>query len=181
VYKRDGAFRCIGSFKNRDDVSCLHQIDTTTWKPINKIDDFFSTFFDYTWRSKQKSNRIKDTSDRTIHINNISTQFQAFTLRAVYVSALTRICLDSAPTRPSLFYGLLSSWPYNFFNTDHKSFFRPSNHFHLLFSYCLVLFCLLVNAIPEICILSGISLWSLLFCLCRPLLLSLIVITIFFI
>ena len=24
VYKRDGAFRCIGSFKNRDDVSCLH-------------------------------------------------------------------------------------------------------------------------------------------------------------
>ena len=48
VYKKDGAFRCIGSFKNRDDVSCLHQIDTTTCKPINKIDDLFSTFFDYT-------------------------------------------------------------------------------------------------------------------------------------
>ena len=44
VYKRDGAFRCIGSFKNRDDVSCLHQIDTTTCKPINKIDDFFPPF-----------------------------------------------------------------------------------------------------------------------------------------
>ena len=45
VYNKDRAFRCIGSYKNKDEAQCFQKVDNVTFESINKIDvDTFLKF-----------------------------------------------------------------------------------------------------------------------------------------
>ena len=45
VYNKDRAFRCIGSYKNKDEAQCFQRVDNVTFESINKIDvDTFLKF-----------------------------------------------------------------------------------------------------------------------------------------
>ena len=37
VYTKDRAFRCIGSYKNKDEAQCFQKVDNVTFESINKI------------------------------------------------------------------------------------------------------------------------------------------------
>lgn len=61
VYNRDGAFRCLGSYKDKDDDVKLCQIDTTTYKPIKKYDEYTYLRFAITYQDPENETIILRT------------------------------------------------------------------------------------------------------------------------